>query len=110
MDNPIEIDLEKVIEHIHAEDGEEQMVQDIIDNAQGYVNKYIYSNGVSIQDIANDEDYKNIYIRIILMIASSWYSTADGAEPASVAANSKVMSGLKMLMETIRTPNIGGWL
>ena len=106
MNNPITVDYKKVAEHIHSEDFEEEQVIDTINQAYAYLNKYLYSQGMSVSEYSNDSDYRQMYIRCVLFIVSMWYQNAEGSEPASVAYGSKIPGGLKMILETIRTPNL----
>ena len=106
MANPIEIDLDLIVEHIHAEDFETEYVQNILNQAYSYLNKYLFSQGMDVNEYANNEDYKNMYTRAVLFLSSMWYQNAEGSEPASVSFNSKIPGGLKMILETIRTPNL----
>lgn len=106
MDNPITVDYDKVAEHIHSEDFEKDQVIDMINQAYAYLNKYLYSQGMSVSEYSNDNDYRQMYIRSVLFIVSMWYQNAEGSEPASVAFASKIPGGLKMILETMRTPNL----
>lgn len=106
MANPIEVEITKVEEHIHSEEFEREYVKDILTQSYAYLNKFLFSQGQSVEEYEKNEDYKNMYIRAVLFIASQWYQNAEGSEPASVSFNSKVPAGLKMILETMRTPNL----
>lgn len=106
MDNPIKVDINKVMEHIHAEDDEQAMVQDIVNQAYAYLNKYLATQGMSVLLMSADEEDIAIYTRCILFLSSTWYSNSEGSEPASIAYNSKIAGGLKALLEVMRTPNL----
>ena len=106
MDNPIKVDINKVMEHIHAEDDEQSMVQDIVNQAYAYLNKYLATQGMDVLLMSADEEDIAIYTRCILFLSSTWYSNSEGSEPASIAYNSKIAGGLKALLEVMRTPNL----
>lgn len=106
MDNPIKVDINKVMEHIHAEDDEQSMVQDIVNQAYAYLNKYLATQGMNVLLMSADEEDIAIYTRCILFLSSTWYSNSEGSEPASIAYNSKIAGGLKALLEVMRTPNL----
>lgn len=106
MANPIEVPLEEIENHIHSEEFERDYVTAIRDQAYAYLNKYLFSQEMDVNAYSQDEDYKQMYKRAVLFLSSSWYQNAEGSEPASVSFNSKVPGGLKMILETMRTPNL----
>lgn len=106
MDNIIKVDIDKVMEHVHAEDDERDMVADIVNHAYAYLNKYLATQGMSPLLMSLDKEDVAIYTRCILFLSSTWYSNSEGSEPASIAYNSKIAGGLKALLEVMRTPNL----
>lgn len=94
---------ERMLRHLQAEDSElDYIKEDILPQAIAYVTNYINRNSYPLEDVDD-----RIFDRCVLFVSSTWYLNRQGQSWTSKKLMTSDVTGLNMILDSIRIPGIG---